>query len=111
MIRALVVDDEKLARDRLLSFLRHCEDIEVIGQAKNGVDAVRMIEEQSPDLVFLDVQMPGMDGFAVLNAVSKHPQIVFATAFDEYAIRAFEVHSSRSRARALKKACAACASA
>src|ERR1700687_2251883 len=94
MIRALVVDDEKLARDRLLSFLRHCDDIEVVGQAKNGVDAVRLIEEQSPDLVFLDVQMPGMDGFGVLNAVTKHPQIVFATAFDEYAIRAFEVHAA-----------------
>jgi two-component system LytT family response regulator/two-component system response regulator LytT len=94
MIRALVVDDEKLARDRLLSFLRACDDVEVVGQAKNGVDAVRMIEEQSPDLVFLDVQMPGMDGFGVLKAVRKRPQIVFATAFDDYAIQAFEVHAA-----------------
>jgi two-component system LytT family response regulator/two-component system response regulator LytT len=93
MIRTLVVDDEKLARDRLMTFLRNLEDVEIIGQAKNGVDAVRFIEEQSPDLVFLDVQMPAMDGFGVLKAVHKSPQVVFATAFDNYAIRAFEVHA------------------
>jgi two-component system, LytTR family, response regulator len=94
MIRALVVDDEKLARDRLLSFLRGIDDLEVIGQAKNGVDALRLIEEATPDVVFLDVQMPGLDGFDVLKAVSKPPQVVFATAFDEYAIHAFEVHAA-----------------
>ena len=94
MIRTLVVDDEKLARDRLLSFLRGCDDIDVIGQAANGVDAVRLIEEQSPDLVFLDVQMPGQDGLGVLKAVHKNPHIVFATAFDDYAIQAFDVHAA-----------------
>ena len=94
MIRALVVDDEKLARDRLISFLRSVEDVDVIGQAKNGVDAVRLIEEQSPDLIFLDVQMPGMDGFGVLKAVRKSPHVVFATAYDTYAIKAFEVHAA-----------------
>ncbi len=94
MIRTIVVDDEKLARERLLSFLRGVSDVDVVGQAKNGVDAVRLIDEVSPDLVFLDVQMPGMDGFRVLKAVSKPPQIVFATAFDEYAIQAFEVHAA-----------------
>ncbi len=94
MIRTLVVDDEKLARDRLLSFLRAIDDVEVIGQAKNGVDAVRLIDEAAPDLVFLDVQMPGLDGFGVLKAVGKTPQIVFATAYDEYAIHAFEVHAA-----------------
>ena len=94
MIRTLIVDDEKLARERLLSFLRGYDDIEVIGQAKNGVEAVRAIDEESPDLVFLDVQMPGMDGFEVLKTVRKSPQVVFATAFDEYAIRAFEVHAA-----------------
>jgi two-component system LytT family response regulator/two-component system response regulator LytT len=94
MIRTLVVDDEKLARDRLLSFLRSIDDIEVIGQAKNGVDAVRLIDEAAPDLVFLDVQMPGLDGFDVLKSVTQTPQVVFATAFDEYAIHAFEVHAA-----------------
>ncbi len=94
MIRTLVVDDEKLARDRLLSFLRTIDDVEVIGQAKNGIDAVRLIEEGSPDLVLLDVQMPGLDGFGVLKAVHKPPQVVFATAYDEYAIHAFEIHAA-----------------
>jgi len=94
MIRALVVDDEKLARERLLSFLRDIDDVEVVGQAKNGVDAVRLIEESAPDLVFLDVQMPGLDGLRVLKSLTKAPQVIFATAFDEYAIQAFEVHAA-----------------
>jgi len=94
MIRAVVIDDEKLARDRLLSFLRTVEDIEVVGQARNGLEATRVIDETAPDLVFLDVQMPGMGGFDVLKAVRKAPQVVFATAFDEYAIQAFEVHAA-----------------
>jgi DNA-binding LytR/AlgR family response regulator len=93
-MRVLVVDDEKLARDRIVSFLRGIDDVEVIGQATNGVEAVRLIAEQSPDLVFLDVQMPGMDGFEVLKAVKTPPPVVFATAYDEYAIRAFEVHAA-----------------
>ena len=94
MIRTLVIDDEKLARERLLSFLRNIDDIEVIGQARDGVDAVRLIDEAAPDLVFLDVQMPGLDGFSVLKSVTQTPQVVFATAYDEYAIHAFEVHAA-----------------
>jgi DNA-binding LytR/AlgR family response regulator len=94
MIRTLIVDDEKLARDRLAGFLRKFEDVEIVGQAKNGLEAVRQIEEANPDLVFLDVQMPGLDGFGVLKAVKKAPHVVFATAFDEYAIQAFEVHAA-----------------
>ena len=94
MIRTLVIDDEKLARDRLLSFLRGIDDVEIVGQAKNGVDAVKLIEDATPDLVFLDVQMPALDGFAVLKAVTKTPEVVFATAYDEYAIQAFEVHAA-----------------
>jgi len=94
MIRTLIVDDEKLARDRLAAFLRKFEDIELVGQANNGLEAVRRIEEEGPDLVFLDVQMPGLDGFGVLKAVKKAPHVVFATAFDEYAIHAFEVHAA-----------------
>lgn len=94
MIRTLIVDDEKLARDRLRSLLRGVQDVEVIAEAKNGIEAVRVIEEQDPDLVLLDVQMPGMDGFGVLAAVSRQPQVVFATAYDEYAIQAFEVQAA-----------------
>jgi len=91
-IRTLVVDDEKLARDRLAAFLAKEEDVAVVGQAKNGVEALEMIETEHPDLVFLDVQMPGMDGFEVLKALrAPAPHVVFATAYDEYAIRAFEV--------------------
>jgi DNA-binding LytR/AlgR family response regulator len=93
MIRTLLVDDEKLARDRLASFLRQMEDVEIVGQAKNGIEAVRAIEDVDPQLVLLDVQMPGLDGFGVLRSITKKPHVVFATAFDEYAIRAFDVHA------------------
>lgn len=94
MIRTLVVDDEKLARDRLCGFLRAMPDIEVVGQANNGPEAVKLIEEERPDLVFLDIQMPGMDGFGVLRALSHKPEVVFATAHDTYAIKAFEVQAA-----------------
>jgi DNA-binding LytR/AlgR family response regulator len=93
-IRTLLVDDEKLARDRLASFLRGFDDIEIVGQAKNGIEAVSLIEETDPQLVFLDVQMPGLDGFGVLRSITRHPYVVFATAYDEYAIRAFEVQAA-----------------
>jgi two-component system response regulator LytT len=93
-LRTLVVDDEKLARDRLTGFLAGLSGVEVIGQATNGLEAVQMIQQDKPDLVFLDVQMPGMDGFEVLRAIpGPPPQVVFATAYDEYAIRAFEVQA------------------
>jgi two-component system LytT family response regulator/two-component system response regulator LytT len=91
-IRTLVVDDEKLARDRLDGFLADLADVEVVGQAGDGIQALEMIEQQRPDLIFLDVQMPGMDGFEVLKALRPPPpHVVLATAYDEYAIRAFEV--------------------
>jgi len=91
-IRTVVVDDEKLARDRLVGFLAGLDDVSLLGQAADGVEALRLIEEERPDLVFLDVQMPGMDGFEVLKALREPPRhVVFSTAYDEYAIRAFEV--------------------
>jgi DNA-binding LytR/AlgR family response regulator len=94
VIRALVVDDEKLARDRLIGFLAKVHGVEVVGQATNGVEAVESIAREKPDLVFLDVQMPGMDGFEVLKAIDQPaPHVVFATAYDDYAIRAFEVEA------------------
>jgi two-component system response regulator LytT len=93
-IRTLVVDDEKLARDRLIGFLAKVGDVDVVGQATNGVEAVESIERERPELVFLDVQMPGMDGFDVLKAIAAPtPHVVFATAYDDYAIRAFEVEA------------------
>ena len=91
-IRTLVVDDEKLARERLAGFLGGLPVVELIGQAGDGVQALELIERERPDLVFLDVQMPGMDGFEVLKALRQPlPHVVFATAYDDYAIRAFEV--------------------
>jgi two-component system LytT family response regulator/two-component system response regulator LytT len=92
-LRTLVVDDEKLARDRLVGFLSRLDGVELVGQAENGIEALALIEAQHPDLVFLDVQMPGMDGFEVLKALRERPHVVFATAYDEYAIRAFEVQA------------------
>jgi two-component system LytT family response regulator len=99
-IRALIVDDEPLARERLASLLASEEDIEVVGQCANGVEAVADIQEKTPDLVFLDVQMPELDGFAVLAALegtfqagARRPAVIFVTAHDRFALKAFEVHA------------------
>ena len=90
--RALIIDDEALSRRIIRVFLREQAAIEVVGEAANGPDAVLQILEQRPDLLFLDVQMPEMDGFEVLREVWPHyqPFVIFATAFDSYALRAFE---------------------
>lgn len=94
-IRALIVDDEPLARDRIASLLREESDVEIIGQCADGKSAAAAIQEQAPDLVFLDVQMPGMTGFDVLRAVDpeKLPLVIFVTAYDQHALKAFEVHA------------------
>jgi two-component system LytT family response regulator/two-component system response regulator LytT len=94
-LSVIIVDDEQLARDELSYLLRDVEDLDIIGQGKNGVEAVNLIKETSPDLVFLDVQMPGLDGFGVIKKLLEKkiplPNIVFSTAFDQYAVKAFEV--------------------
>jgi two-component system LytT family response regulator len=94
-VRTLIVDDEPIARRRLRSLLADEPDIDVIGDAANGTEAVRAIATDRPDLVFLDVQMPGLDGFEVLRATSgiHQPFVVFITAHDAHAIRAFEVQA------------------
>jgi two-component system, LytTR family, response regulator LytT len=96
-LSTLIVDDEQLARDELAYLLKSVGDVEVVAQGKNGVDAVNLIKEHTPDLVFLDVQMPGLDGFGVIKKLIDRkvalPQIVFATAFDQYAVKAFEVNA------------------
>ena len=110
-ISALIIDDEQLARDELSYLLAQVGGVDVVAQGTNGIEAVDLIEEYHPDLVFLDVQMPGMDGFAVIErllaqrALAKLkdaqpappqaalPQIVFATAYDQYAVRAFDVNA------------------
>lgn len=96
-ISTIIVDDEQLSREELSYLLKSLGDVEVVAQGSNGVEAVQLIREHNPELVFLDVQMPGLDGFQVIKKLvdKKHPlpQIVFATAFDQYAVRAFEVNA------------------
>ena len=94
-IRALIADDEPLARERLASLLAGESDVEVVGECTNGVEAVAAIQEKTPDLVFLDVQMPELDGFGVIAQItgSKMPVVVFVTANDDFALRAFDVHA------------------
>ena len=96
-LSTLIVDDEQLARDELAYLLKNIEDVEVVAQGKNGLEAVTLIREHNPDLVFLDVQMPGLDGFGVIKKLLDKkitlPKIVFSTAFDQYAVRAFEVNA------------------
>jgi len=94
-IRALIVDDEPLARERLRTLLQAEADVEILGECRDGRQAVAAIQDQSPDLVFLDVQIPELDGFGVIEAVGvdEAPVIVFVTAYDNYALHAFEVHA------------------
>lgn len=95
VLRSLIVDDEPLARGLLRSMLDAHPDVEVIGEAGSGRQAVEAVRDQQPDLMFLDVQMPGLDGFEVLHALASDrlPEVVFVTAYDQYALRAFEVHA------------------
>ena len=93
-MRVLVVDDETLARSLLIEHLTKVPDVEVVGQAANGFEAVKLCEELNPDLIFLDIQMPKLSGFEVLELLGERaPAVIFSTAFDEYALRAFEVHA------------------
>ena len=112
-ISALIIDDEQLAREELKYLLNSAGGVEVVGEGANGIEAVALVEEHHPDLVFLDVQMPGLDGFAVIQKLMERfrvkagavngatagkdletmPQIVFATAYDQYAVRAFDVNA------------------
>ena len=97
-MRALLVDDEKLARDELAFLLESHPDVEVVGQAANGLEALELIDQGEPDIVFLDVQMPGLDGIHVAKKVIEKgghvPHFIFATAFDQYAVDAFEVEAA-----------------
>jgi two-component system LytT family response regulator/two-component system response regulator LytT len=96
-ITALIVDDEQPARDELAFLLKGLPDLEIVGQGKNGVEAVNLVRELNPHLVFLDVQMPGVDGFGVIKRLLEKkvrlPFFIFATAYDQYAVQAFEVNA------------------
>jgi two-component system LytT family response regulator len=94
-VRTLIVDDEPLARDRLRQLLRNEPEIEIVGECADGREAVAVIQKTPPDLIFLDVQMPELDGFGVVEAIGAEsaPVIVFVTAHDKFALRAFEIHA------------------
>lgn len=94
-MRVVIIDDEELARLRIREMLEHQADVEIVAECDGGQGAVEVIRRERPDLVFLDVQMPDLDGFGVLEAIEpdRMPVIVFVTAFDEYAVKAFDVHA------------------
>ena len=92
--KALIVDDERLSRQRLRRLLSFEPEYQIAGECCNGAEALRALEETRPDVLFLDVQMPEMDGFGVVNALARsRPLVIFTSAYDEYALRAFEVHA------------------
>ncbi len=92
-LTTVIIDDEKPARDRLKQLLREYPFIDIIGEAENGIQAVEIIDLFKPGLVFLDIQMPGFDGFQVIKRIKTYPNIIFVTAYDDYAIEAFEVNA------------------
>ncbi len=93
MRKVIIVDDEVAGRQLIKEYLEDYPELILLGEANNGVDAVKIINEFKPDLVFLDIQMPGMTGFDVLTHLEELPQIIFSTAYDQYALKAFEVHA------------------
>lgn len=91
--RTLVIDDERLAREELKSVLSEIHEIDVIGEAQNGDEALKLIKSEAPDLIFLDINMPEMNGFEMLKKLDEIPKVIFVTAYDEYALKAFEVNA------------------
>jgi two-component system, LytTR family, response regulator len=98
MIRVVLADDEVLARQKMLQFLREERDVEIVGECATAAETIELVNAATPDLLFLDIRMPGMDGFDVVGALSTDtsvtmPYIIFTTAYDQYAVRAFEIHA------------------
>ncbi len=92
-MKVILIDDEPLARSILKKYCSQIPEIEILGECENGFEAVKMIEEKSPDLIFLDVQMPKLNGFEVLELLQEPPKVIFTTAFDEYAVKAFDANA------------------
>jgi two-component system LytT family response regulator len=93
MSKIAIVDDEELARKLLREYLADCEDVEIVAECANGFEAVKAVTDLKPDLLLLDIQMPRLDGFEVLELVGREAGVIFVTAYDKYALRAFEVHA------------------
>jgi two-component system LytT family response regulator len=93
-IRTIIIDDEKLAREIVKNYLSKEEDLELIDECTNGFEAIKAINELKPDLIFLDIQMPKINGFEMLELLDEPPVIIFTTAFDQYALKAFEVNAA-----------------
>ena len=93
MQKAIIIDDERLARNELKKLLQEFPDVEVIGEAANANEGIEKIESLNPDLIFLDIQMPGKSGFDMLTQIERAPHVIFVTAYDEYALKAFEVNA------------------
>jgi two-component system LytT family response regulator len=93
MLKVILIDDERLARSELKRLLQEFPDVEIIGEAANADEAIEKIESLNPDLIFLDIQMPGKTGFDLLTQLDKAPHVIFVTAYDEYALKAFEVNA------------------
>lgn len=93
MKKVAIIDDESAGRKLIKEYLADFPDLILVGEANNGVDAILLINEFKPDLIFLDIQMPGMTGFEILPHLEEIPQIIFSTAYDQYALKAFEVHA------------------
>ncbi len=94
MIKAIIIDDEQLARDIILAYLKPFSNIEVVQQCSDGFQGLKAIQEVNPDLIFLDIQMPKITGFEMLELLENPPVVIFSTAFDEYAIKAFELNAT-----------------
>lgn len=92
-IRVIIIDDEKLARELVRKYLEDLPGVEIAGECENGFEALKLVQDVKPDLLFLDIQMPKIDGFELLEVLDPRPEIIFATAFDQYAIRAFEMNA------------------
>lgn len=103
-IRALIVDDEPHARSLIREYLADHDDIEIIRECSDGFEAVKAVTDETPDLIFLDVQMPKLTGFEVLDLIEKQPRVIFTTAYDEYALKAFEVNAVDYLLKPIEKA-------
>ena len=93
MIKALLIDDEPLARSIVREYLQNYPDIEIVQECNDGFEGVKAIQQHQPELIFLDIQMPKINGFEMLELVEEYPSVIFTTAFDEYALKAFETHA------------------